>query len=163
MEIAPNNVVTMHYTLRNPEGEVLDSSDGREPLAYLHGHGNIIPGLEKQLEGKAAGDSLEAHVPSKEAYGEHNPERVVEASRSQFPEDVELKPGMRFQAETQQGPQVAVVTEIEGDTVKVDTNHPLAGVDLKFSVDVVEVREATQEELDHGHVSEGDGGDEEDK
>lgn len=155
MEIAANNVVTMHYTLRDPEGEVLDSSEGREPLAYLHGHGNIIPGLEKQLEGKSAGESLEAHVPSAEAYGEHNPQRVVQASRSQFPQDVELKPGMRFQAETQQGPQVAVVTGIEGDTVTVDTNHPLAGVDLKFAVDVVEVREATPQELEHGHVHEG--------
>lgn len=148
----------MHYTLTSPDGEVLDSSDGKDPLAYLHGHGNIIPGLEKQLEGKAAGDKLTAEVPAAEAYGDHNPALIVDAARSQFPEDVNLEPGMRFQAQTPQGPRVAQVTKVEGDTITVDTNHPLAGVDLKFAVEVVEVREASKEEVEHGHVHTGHGG-----
>jgi FKBP-type peptidyl-prolyl cis-trans isomerase SlyD len=148
----------MHYTLTSPDGEVIDSSQGKDPLAYLHGHGNIIPGLEKQLEGKAAGDKLTAEVPAAEAYGDHNPALIVEAARSQFPEDVTLEPGMRFQAQTPQGPRVAQVTKVEGDTITVDTNHPLAGVDLKFAVEVVEVREASKEEIDHGHVHTGKDG-----
>lgn len=142
----------MHYTLTSPEGEVLDSSDGKDPLAYLHGHGNIIPGLEKQLEGKGPGDKLTAEVPAAEAYGDHNPALIVEAARSQFPEDVDLEAGMRFQAQTPQGPRVAQVTKVEGDKVTVDTNHPLAGTDLKFDVEVLEVREASKEEVEHGHV-----------
>jgi FKBP-type peptidyl-prolyl cis-trans isomerase SlyD len=152
MQISNNSVVTMHYTLTSPEGEVLDSSEGKEPLAYLHGHGNIIPGLEKELEGKAAGDKLVAEIAAADAYGERNEALVVEAQRSQFPEDVELQPGMRFQAQTPAGPRVAEVTRVEGDAVTVDTNHPLAGVDLKFAVEVMDVREASPEEIDHGHV-----------
>ena len=148
----------MHYTLTNPEGEVIDSSQGKAPLAYLHGHGNIIPGLEKQLEGKAVGDKLVAEVPAAEGYGERNPEMIVEATRSQFPEDAELEAGMRFQAQTPGGPRIAQITKIEGDTVTVDTNHPLAGVDLKFDVEIMEIREATSEEIDHGHVHTGEDG-----
>lgn len=152
MNVSENSVVTMHYTLTDPEGDIIDSSKDGEPLAYLHGHGNIIPGLEKQLEGKEAGESVVAEVPASEGYGERNPALVVEAQRSQFPEDVELKPGMRFQAETPNGPRIAQITAIDGDKVTVDTNHPLAGVDLKFDVDVVNVREASQDEIEHGHV-----------
>lgn len=142
----------MHYTLTSPEGEVLDSSQGKEPLAYLHGHGNIIPGLEKQLEGKAVGDKLVAEVPAAEAYGDRNPALVVEAQRTQFPEDVDLQPGMRFQAQTPDGNRIAQITKIEGETVTVDTNHPLAGVDLKFDVEITDIRAATEDEIGHGHV-----------
>ena len=155
MQVTSNQVVTMHYTLTNPEGEVIDSSQGKAPLAYLHGHGNIIPGLEKQLEGKAVGDKLKAEVPAAEGYGERNPEMVVEAQRSQFPEGVELEAGMRFQAQTPNGPRIAEIQKVEGDTVTVDTNHPLAGVDLTFDVEIMEIREATSEEIDHGHVHSG--------
>ena len=158
MQVTSNQVVTMHYTLTNPEGEVIDSSEGKAPLAYLHGHGNIIPGLEKQLEGKAVGDKLKAEVAAADGYGEHNPELVVEAQRSQFPEDAELEAGMRFQAQTPAGPRIAEIKKIEGDTVTVDTNHPLAGVDLTFAVEIVDIREATSEEIDHGHVHTGEGG-----
>jgi FKBP-type peptidyl-prolyl cis-trans isomerase SlyD len=156
MQASNGKVVSMHYTLTDPEGQVLDSSKGKDPLAYLHGHGNIIPGLEKQIEGKLAGDTLVAEVPAGEAYGERNPEMVVEAARSQFPPDVELEAGMRFQANTPQGPRVAQIVKIEGETVTVDTNHPLAGVDLKFDVEVTEVRDATESELQHGHVHSGE-------
>lgn len=148
----------MHYTLTNPEGKVIDSSKDKEPLAYLHGHGNIIGGLEKQLEGKEAGDKLVAEVPAAEGYGERNDALIVEAARSQFPEGVDLHTGMRFQAETPNGARIAEVKKVEGDTVTVDTNHPLAGVDLKFDVEIVEVREASQEEIDHGHVHTGKDG-----
>ncbi len=158
MQVSTNNVVTMHYTLTDPSGEVIDSSRDKEPLAYLHGHGNIIPGLEKQLEGKAAGESISANVPAAEGYGERSEDLIVDASRSQFPEDVELEPGMRFQAQTPSGPRVAQITAIDGDKVTVDTNHPLAGVDLKFDVDVVDVREASKEEIDHGHIHTGENG-----
>ena len=155
MQISSNSVVSMHYTLTSPEGEVLDSSKGKDPLAYLHGHGNIIPGLEKQLEGKAVGDKLIAEVPAAEAYGERDPSLIIEAQRSQFPEDVELQPGMRFQAQTPQGPRVAQITAIEGDSISVDTNHPLAGVDLKFDVEITDIRAAKPEEITHGHVHSG--------
>lgn len=152
MQIKKDSIVTMHYTLTSPEGEVLDSSEGRDPLAYLHGHGNIISGLEKELEGKEKGEKLTAEVPAADGYGEHDPELIAEAKRSQFPEDADLKPGMRFQAQTPNGTSVAEVKKIEGDTVVVDTNHPLAGVDLTFNVEIVDVREASREELDHGHA-----------
>jgi FKBP-type peptidyl-prolyl cis-trans isomerase SlyD len=152
MQITKDSVVTMHYTLTDPKGEVLDSSQGKDPLSYLHGHGNIIPGLEQQLEGKASGDKLVAKVTAADAYGERNEALVVEAQRSQFPEDVELQPGMRFQAQTPNGPRIAEITRVEGDAVTVDTNHPLAGVDLQFDVEVVGVREASADEIDHGHV-----------
>jgi FKBP-type peptidyl-prolyl cis-trans isomerase SlyD len=158
MEIAKNTVVTMHYTLTAPDGEVIDSSEGKDPLAYLHGHGNIIPGLEKQLEGKAAGDELVAEVPAAEGYGERNEALIVEAQRSQFPEEAQLEPGMRFQAQTPSGNRIAEITAISGDKVTVDTNHPLAGVDLKFKVAVTDVREASPEEIDHGHVHTGQDG-----
>lgn len=158
MQVTSDSVVTMHYTLTDPSGEVLDSSQGKDPLAYLHGHGNIIAGLEKQIEGKSAGDKLVAEVPASEAYGEHNPQLVVEASRSQFPGEADLQPGMQFQADTPEGTRIAQITKIEGETVTVDTNHPLAGVDLKFAVEVVEVRAASKEEIDHGHVHTGHGG-----
>ncbi|MGA1205929.1 MAG: FKBP-type peptidyl-prolyl cis-trans isomerase [Opitutales bacterium] len=165
MQVTNDHVVSMHYTLTSPNGEVIDSSKGKEPLAYLHGHGNIIPGLEKQLEGKVVGDKLVAEVPAGEAYGEHNPELIVKAQRSQFPEGVDLQAGMQFQAQTPQGPRVAKITEVEGDTISVDTNHPLAGVDLKFDVEITDIRAAKPEELSHGHVhaggcgcSGGDGG-----
>ncbi|MEX0331902.1 MAG: peptidylprolyl isomerase [Puniceicoccaceae bacterium] len=158
MQITSNQVVTMHYTLTNPAGEVIDSSEGKAPLAYLHGHGNIIPGLEKQLEGKVVGDKLKAEVPAAEGYGERNEEMVVEAQRSQFPEGVNLEAGMRFQAQTPAGPRIAEIKKVEGDTVTVDTNHPLAGVDLTFDVEIMEIREASAEEIDHGHVHTGEGG-----
>jgi FKBP-type peptidyl-prolyl cis-trans isomerase SlyD len=153
-----DHVVSMHYKLTNPAGEVLDSSEGRDPLAYLHGHGNIIPGLEKQLEGKAVGDKLVANVPAAEGYGEVMEDLVVDASRSQFPEGVDLQVGMQFQAQTQQGPRMARIAAVEGETVKVDMNHPLAGVDLTFDVEITEIRAAKENEISHGHVHQGDEG-----
>ncbi|WP_280547589.1 MULTISPECIES: peptidylprolyl isomerase [unclassified Halomonas] len=157
MQIAQNSVVAFHYTLTNDAGEVLDSSEGREPLTYLHGAGNIIPGLEKQLEGRATGDKLEAKVAPEEGYGDVQPQLVQEVPRDAFQGVEDVEPGMQFQAQTQGGPLMVTVTKIEGDTVTVDGNHPLAGQPLNFDVEIAEVREASEEEVEHGHVhGEGD-------
>lgn len=157
MQIAQNSVVAFHYTLTNDAGEVLDSSEGREPLTYLHGAGNIIPGLEKQLEGRVAGDKLQAQVAPEEGYGEIQPQLVQEVPRDAFQGVESVEPGMQFQAQTQGGPLMVTVTQVEGDTVTVDGNHPLAGQSLNFDVEIAEVREASEEEVEHGHVH-GEGG-----
>ncbi|HET8790101.1 MAG TPA: peptidylprolyl isomerase [Modicisalibacter sp.] len=157
MQIAQNSVVAFHYTLTNDEGEVLDSSEGREPLTYLHGAGNIIPGLEKELEGRENGEKLQVAVNPEEGYGETQPSLVQEVPRDSFQGVESIEPGMQFQAQTQGGPLMVTVTKVEGDTVVVDGNHPLAGQKLNFDVEIAEVREATPEEAEHGHVH-GEGG-----
>lgn len=159
MQIAQNSVVAFHYTLTNDAGEVLDSSEGREPLTYLHGAGNIIPGLEKELEGRENGDKLQVAVSPEEGYGENQPSLVQEVPRDAFQGVESVEPGMQFQAQTQGGPLMVTVTKVEGDTVTVDGNHPLAGQKLNFDVEIAEVREATDEEVEHGHVH-GEGGQE---
>jgi len=152
MKIAHEKVVSIHYTLTNGEGTVLDSSSGGHPLAYLHGFGNIIPGLENALEGKAAGDKLQVTVDPEQGYGARD-ERLVQAvPRSAFKGVDELAPGMQFQAQGPQGTRLVVVTQVADDVVTVDANHPLAGQTLHFDVEVSEVRDATSEELEHGHV-----------
>jgi FKBP-type peptidyl-prolyl cis-trans isomerase SlyD len=152
MKIAHEKVVSIHYTLTNSDGTVLDSSSGGHPLAYLHGFGNIIPGLENALEGKATGDKLEVTVEPEQGYGARD-ERLVQAvPRSAFKGVDELAPGMQFQAQGPQGTRLVVVTEVAEDVVTVDANHPLAGQTLHFDVEVSEVRDATAEELEHGHV-----------
>ncbi|QEM81109.1 MULTISPECIES: FKBP-type peptidyl-prolyl cis-trans isomerase [Halomonas] len=157
MQIAQNSVVAFHYTLTNDAGEVLDSSEGREPLTYLHGAGNIIPGLEKELEGKSTGDKLVAKVAPAEGYGEVQDQLVQEVPRDAFQGVDNIEAGMQFQAQTQGGPLMVTVTKVEGDTVTVDGNHPLAGQTLNFDVEITDVREASQEEIEHGHVH-GEGG-----
>lgn len=157
MQIAQNSVVAFHYTLTNDAGEVLDSSEGREPLTYLHGAGNIIPGLEKELEGRTAGDKLTATVSPAEGYGEKQPQLIQEVPRDAFQGVDGIQPGMQFQAQTQGGPLMVTVTKVEGDVVTVDGNHPLAGQTLNFDVEIASVREASQEEIEHGHVH-GEGG-----
>lgn len=152
MKIALNAVVSMHYTLKNADGIVLDTSSGREPLAYIQGIGNIIPGLEKQLEGKAKGDKVNAVVTPEEGYGERRDDMVHVVPKSGFQGGGEPTPGMQVQLEGPQGRMIAVITKIEGDDVTLDLNHPLAGETLYFDVEITDVREATSEELDHGHV-----------
>ena len=152
MKIAHEKVVSIHFTLTNKEGTVLDSSSGSDPLAYLHGFGNIIPGLENALEGKATGDKLSVTVEPEQGYGARD-ERLVQAvPRSAFKGVEELSPGMQFQAQGPQGTRLVVVTQVADDEVTVDANHPLAGQTLHFDVEVSEVRDATAEELEHGHV-----------
>lgn len=152
MNISDNCVASFHYTLTNGTGEVLDSSIGQEPLSYLHGAGNIIPGLEKALAGKTVGDKLKVSVNAAEAYGERDSSMVQELPNSMFSGVDKIEVGMEFHAETEHGLQVVTVTAVEGDTVTIDGNHPLAGVDLNFDVEITEVRNATSEELDHGHA-----------
>lgn len=152
MQIAQDIVALIDYTLTNDAGDVIDSSDGGEPLAYLHGHQNIIPGLEKALAGKVAGDSLKVSIAPAEGYGEVNPSLVEKVPSNLFQGVDKVEVGMQFHAQTGQGMQVITVTGVEGDMVTVDGNHPLAGQTLHFDVTVKEVRAASKEELDHGHV-----------
>jgi len=152
MEIQKKSVVSMHYTLKNDAGDTLDSSEGREPLSFLQGAGNIIPGLEAELTGMKAGESKQVTVPPAQGYGEHRPDLVQQVPRSAFGDVKDLKRGMRFQAQTDHGPVPIRVTGIDGDKVTVDANHELAGVTLHFSVTIETVRKATKEEIDHGHV-----------
>ena len=152
MKIAKDMVVAIDYTLKNSEGEVIDSSEGAEPMHYLHGAKNIILGLEQELEGKTVGDDLSVHVKSELAYGERVEALIQEVPKEAFGELGEIEVGKRFQAETEQGPVPVIVTALSDTTVTVDGNHPLAGQDLYFEVSVKEVREASKEEIEHGHV-----------
>ena len=152
MTISNNSVASIHYTLTDGSGKVLDSSEGQEPLAYLHGSGNIIPGLEKALLGKSVGDKLHVNIPAAEAYGLRDDSMVQELPTNMFSGIDQIEVGMEFHAETEHGLQVVTVTNVEGDTVTIDGNHPLAGVDLTFDVEVTEIRPATEEELQHGHA-----------
>jgi FKBP-type peptidyl-prolyl cis-trans isomerase SlyD len=152
VKIAQEKVVSIHYTLKNAEGSVLDSSSGSDPLAYLHGAGNIIPGLESAREGKEAGEKLAVTVEPGQGYGDRDERLVQDVPRAAFKDVQELAPGMQFQAQGPQGTRLVVVTQVAEETVTVDANHPLAGQTLHFEVEVAEVRDATAEELEHGHV-----------
>jgi FKBP-type peptidyl-prolyl cis-trans isomerase SlyD len=152
MQIANDRVVLIHYTLTNDAGETIDSSAGRDPLAYLHGRGNLIQGLESKLAGRVAGDKLDVRVAPGDGYGDVDPALTQTVPRSAFPDDVDLQVGMRFQTQSPRGPQVVVVTHVSEESVSVDGNHPLAGQHLEFAVEITHVREASDEELEHGHV-----------
>ena len=152
MKIADNKVVEMHYKLTDDKNTVLDSSEGRDPLSYIQGVGNIIIGLEKELNGKEAGDKVNAVVSPGEGYGERDDKLQQTVPKSGFQGDEEMQVGMQVQIGTEQGNAIASVTKIEGEDVTLDMNHPLAGVTLQFDVEVVSVRDASKEELEHGHV-----------
>ncbi len=153
LQIAPGQVVTMHYTLNLGTGQVVDSSEGGDPLAYLHGAGNIVPGLEKAMEGKAAGATFQVSVPPEEGYGIRQDDAVQTIPRDVFPPDADLQEGVQFQAMDQdEQPIMGRIDKLEGDKVTVDFNHPLAGETLAFTIEVVDVRAATEEEVAHGHV-----------
>jgi len=152
MQIKDNCVVAMHYTLTNDQGEVLDSSEGREALKFLQGAHNIIIGLEKALDGKKAGDAFEVTIEPEEAYGVRHEEMIQKVPKSAFQGVEKLEAGMSFQAETEQGPVPVTITEVVDDAVTVDGNHELAGERLTFKVSIEDVREATQEEMEHKHA-----------
>ena len=152
MQIALNCVAYFHYTLTDDSGKVIDSSAVGEPLAYLHGAGNIVPGLEKALEGRQAGAKLSVKVVPEQGYGVRDEALVQEVPRRSFQGVKDLKAGMRFHAQSAQGPVAVMVTHARGDMITIDSNHALAGVTLNFDVEVTKVREATSEELMHGHV-----------
>jgi FKBP-type peptidyl-prolyl cis-trans isomerase SlyD len=152
MQIAKHKVVTIDYTLTDTEGNVLDTSSGAEPLAYLHGVGGLIPGLEQALEGRATGETFAVDIPANQAYGERDEALVQSVSRQQFVGVPDLAVGMQFEADTQMGPRVVTIVDIQGDSVMVDGNHELAGMPLHFDIVVAGVRDATSDELRHGHV-----------
>ncbi len=148
MQITKHTVAAIHYTLTDNDGNVLDSSNGREPLHYIQGIGNLILGMEEGLEGKKKGDKLQLKVPPEKGYGVKDPAMMQKVPMKAFGGEV-VKSGMKFH--TNDG-QVVTVTEVTNDTVTVDANHALAGVELNFDVEVMEVRSATSEEIAHGHV-----------
>lgn len=152
MPIARDSVVTIHYTLKDDAGEVIDSSASGEPLAYLHGHGNIVPGLEKELTGRDVGDKVSVMVPPAEGYGEYDKDLVQSVPRRALRGIKDVRAGMHLHAQTEQGPRTVTVTRVAGDMVTLDGNHPLAGKNLNFDIQIEDVRQATEEELSHGHV-----------
>jgi FKBP-type peptidyl-prolyl cis-trans isomerase SlyD len=152
MPIEDRKVVTFHYTLKNEAGEEIESSREREPVVYLHGYRNIVPGLENAMKGREVGDTFEVTVPPAEAYGEYNPNSVQRISGKHFPNIKRLSPGQMVSLKTQQGPVQAVVVKVGRFNVDVDANHPLAGKTLTFDVEITDMRDATREEIDHGHV-----------
>ena len=157
MHIEKNRVVTLNYTLRDEQGTVLDASSGRGPLSYLHGKGNIIPGLEQALSGKAAGDKLDVTVTPEQGYGPRDERLVQIVPRTKFGEVENLAPGMQVRVGGQQGQRIVSVVRVDRDFVTIDGNHPLAGRTLHFSVEIAEVRKASHEEVAHGHVHGPDG------
>lgn len=154
--VAKDKVVSFHYTVKDESGKKIESSKGEEPLTYLHGHDQIISGLEKALHGKSVGEKIEVQISPEEGYGKYNDSMVTSLKKSQFRDQKELKVGSIFQfADPEGNPVVVRVKEIKGDTIVVDGNHPFAGLTLDFNVEVVEVRAATKEELAHGHAHTG--------
>ncbi|WP_322521906.1 peptidylprolyl isomerase [Guyparkeria halophila] len=157
MQVQNDHVVSIDYTLKNDAGEVMDSSEQTGPLAYLHGHQNIIPGLEKALDEKSVGDTLSVSIEPADAYGERNEEMIQTVPRSMFQGVDEIEPGMRFQAQTEGGVTVVTIKDVNGDEITLDGNHELAGETLHFDVEVKDVRPASEEEIEHGHVHGPDG------
>ena len=147
MKIENDKWVQIHYTLKNDAGEQLDSSVGNEPLGYVHGRGYLIPGLEAQLEGKAPGDKFSCTIQPKDGYGERDERLVAELPKDRFETDDQIEVGMQFQVMTPAGPTIVTVIEVNGDRIKIDGNHEMAGKVLNFDIEVVEVRDTTEEEL----------------
>ena len=152
MQVTKNKVVSIDYTLKDDAGEVIDSSEGSEPLFYLHGFENIVPGLEAALEGRNAGDKVQVSVSPSEGYGERDDSLQQVVPRQAFQGVEDLQVGMQFRAESDAGQQIVTIIAVDGDDVTVDANHPLAGETLNFDITIVEVRDATADELEHGHV-----------
>jgi len=152
MNIEKNVVVSLAYQVKLEDGVVVDQATLEAPLDYLHGHNNLISGLENQLEGKVAGDKFSATIAPDDAYGEHNDALIQRVPADVFQGVEEIEVGMRFLADTDQGPIPVEVTEVDGDEVVVDGNHMLAGQTLTFDVEVIATREATAEEIEHGHI-----------
>jgi len=150
--VQDGKIVQFHYTLKNTAGELIDSSTGSEPLSYLHGASNIVPGLERQLTGHGVGDSLDATVPPDEGYGERQGEGPQPVPRDAFPAEFLLQAGMQFVAQSPEGDRFPLwITSVEDDQVHVDRNHPLAGETLHFAVEITDIRDATEQEREHGH------------
>ncbi len=152
MQIGNNKVAVITYTLTDNSGTVIDQATAQEPFAFIHGIGNIIPGLERALEGKTAGDSLTVAIEPADGYGERDDTLTQVLAKTMFEGVDEITPGMQFHAQTPNGMSIVTVTAVEEDQVTIDGNHPLAGVALNFNVNVLEVRDATEDEIEHGHI-----------
>ncbi len=158
MKVDKHTVVSLHYTLKNNDGNVLDTSQGGDPLVYLHGVGNLIPGLEKEINGKEEGTEFQATVSPEEAYGQRNEEFIKTVSKNDFQGEEELQVGMQVQIQSQSGEKaLAMVSDIKGENVDLDLNHPLAGETLHFDVKIEGVRQATAEEIEHKHAHDPNG------
>lgn len=154
--ITKNTIVSLGYRLTNAEGQELDKADSSQPLSYLHGHRQIVPGLENALEGMLVGDKKEVSLSPEEGYGQIIPDLRLKLPRTQFPEEMEIAPGLQFEANLGDNRHTFTIIGEEGDDVKIDGNHPLAGQSLNFSVEVLAIRPATDEEIQHGHSHDGD-------
>ena len=152
MQITQDSVVLIHYTLTDDSGKTIDSSAGGEPLAYLHGNGNLIPGLERALEGKQSGDQINVKISPAEGYGEYDKQLVQSIPKRALKGIGNVHVGMQLQAQSEHGARPVTVTHVAGDMVTIDGNHPLAGQNLNFDVKIEDVRTASEEELAHGHV-----------
>ncbi|MCS6094786.1 MULTISPECIES: peptidylprolyl isomerase [Shewanella] len=152
MKITQHSAVTIHYRLSDQEGRLLEDSFDSEPMLYLHGTENLIPGLEAALDGKTKGEKLDVTISAEEAYGPYHDGLRQAVPLEAFGDIEDIVPGMRFIAETEMGQRPVQVMEVKDDVVIVDGNHPLAGQSLNFSVEIVDVREASAEEIAHGHV-----------
>ncbi len=158
MRIGKDTVVSIEYTLKDDAGEVLDSSVGEDPLDYLHGHGQIVPGLERALDGKDVGEKLTVDVSPADGYGERHQDRVFAVPRGQLPKKLQPKVGMQLAAEGPDGDAMPVwIIGVDDEAVTLDGNHPLAGQTLHFAIEVKSVRAATKDELEHGHAHGEDG------
>ena len=152
MKISSGSVVLFDYTLTDDDKDIIDSSAGSAPLSYIQGEGQIVPGLEKAMEGKASGDSFKISIPAPEGYGIHDPENISVVPLDQIDGGEELEEGMQLHTEGEFGEETVIITKIEGNNVTIDGNHPLAGMTLHFDISIRDVRAATEEELEHGHV-----------
>ena len=158
MAIGQNKVVTMNYTLKDEQGNVIQTTDNKEPFRFMSGNKQILPKLEEEVDAMIIGSKKNVKIPAKEAYGEYTEQAIQQVKKANFPQDVELKVGMEFISNTPEGQQLPfVVKEIKNEEVTVDFNHPLAGMDLEFDVELVDVRDATLEEIQHGHAHGPDG------
>lgn len=156
MQIEKNKVVTLEYTMTNAEGRLLASSDSQGPMLYLHGSNGIIPGLATELEGRSAGESFVVTLPPEKAFGQRDPEKIIPVERKYFTGVEEIKPGMRFHAQGESGMRVVTVVSADENEIVLDANHPWAGLAVTCNIIIRDVRDAKQEEIEHGHACYGD-------
>ncbi len=152
MIVEKEKAVSINYVLTNDNNEILDSTQGQPPMVYLHGADNILPGLENALEGKSLKSRIQTIIPAEEGYGKNNPELVQTVPLSTFPNSEKIEAGTQFQLETSYGPRTATIAKIENDEVTIDMNHPLAGQNLHFDVEIADIRQATVDEIEKGHI-----------